>query len=130
MGALRLLAVLGPARLHSPGQRCPVRGAQHSTAQHSILQHSGAQHSPGQPPPVIARRLTASTLPSRLPWQVNVDLNPELRELGQGMGVTHLPWFHLFAGAELVASFSANTSTVATLRAEIDAHKAACCAAH
>lgn len=38
--------------------------------------------------------------------------------------MTHLPWFHLFLGGQLTASFSANVTTVATLRAEIAAHKA------
>jgi hypothetical protein len=47
-----------------------------------------------------------------------------MRELGQGMNVTHLPWFHLFRGSNLIASFSANLTTVSTLRAEIAANKA------
>ena len=38
--------------------------------------------------------------------------------------MTHLPWFHIWRAGELVASFSANVTTVATLRAEIAAHKA------
>lgn len=52
-----------------------------------------------------------------------MDLNEELAELGQGMGVTHLPHFHLFTGGRLAASFTANIATISTLRAEIAAHK-------
>ena len=47
-----------------------------------------------------------------------------MRELAQGMRVSHLPWFHFFRAGELVASFSANVATVSTLRAEVAAHKA------
>lgn len=54
--------------------------------------------------------------------KVNVETD-EMRELGQGMQVTHLPWFHLFVDGELRASFSANTATVSSLRAEIAANK-------
>lgn len=54
--------------------------------------------------------------------QVNVDTD-EMRELGQGMQVSHLPWFHLFLAGDLRASFSANVTSVATLRAEIAANK-------
>ena len=54
--------------------------------------------------------------------QVNVDTE-EMRELGQGMQVAHLPWFHLFLAGDLRASFSANVTSVATLRAEIAANK-------
>lgn len=135
---------------------------------------------------VLTLALAASPRPCAP--QVNVDLSPEMRELGQGMGgetalaahslavlhvylrgcrcncswrgscgaatrsvnlqpakpskvkptsphslnstpsftpaVTHLPWFHIWRGGELVTSFSANVTTVATLRAEIAAHKA------
>lgn len=53
-----------------------------------------------------------------------MELNAELAELGQGMGVTHLPWFHLFRGGDLVASFSANVTTAEKLKAEIATHKA------
>ncbi|PRW56015.1 Thioredoxin-like 1- chloroplastic [Chlorella sorokiniana] len=62
--------------------------------------------------------------PDALFVKVNVDLSQEMRELGQGLGVSHLPWFHIWRGGQLVASFSANVTTVATLRAEIAAHKA------
>lgn len=61
--------------------------------------------------------------PCALLPQVNVDLSDELREVGQGMGVEALPWFHLFVAGGLVASFSANVATVAQLRSEIAAHK-------
>lgn len=62
-----------------------------------------------------------------------MELNDELAELGQGMGVTHLPHFHLFHGGQLAASFTANVTTIATLRAEIAAHKpcsAPACGSH
>jgi hypothetical protein len=61
-------------------------------------------------------------LPLSVFVQVNVE-SPEMRELGQGMQVTHLPWFHLFRSGDLVASFSANVSTVSQLRAEIATNK-------
>ena len=49
-----------------------------------------------------------------------------MRELGQGMQVTHLPWFHLFRGGDLVAPFTANLATVSQLRAEIATNKPCC----
>lgn len=64
----------------------------------------------------------AATNPDALFIKVNVE-SPEMRELGQGMQVTHLPWFHLFRSGDLVASFSANVSTVSQLRAEIATNK-------
>lgn len=51
-----------------------------------------------------------------------MELNDELAELGEGMGVTHLPHFHLFHGGQLAASFSANVTTIATLRTAIETH--------
>lgn len=65
----------------------------------------------------------AASNPDALFIKVNVD-TPEMRELGQGMQVAHLPWFHLFRGGQLLNSFSANVTTMATLRAEIAANKA------
>ncbi|KAL4457684.1 hypothetical protein ABPG75_012549 [Micractinium tetrahymenae] len=65
----------------------------------------------------------AASNPETLFIKVNVDTD-EMRELGEGMQVSHLPWFHLFLAGELRASFSANVATVATLRAEIAANKA------
>lgn len=46
-----------------------------------------------------------------------------MRELAQGMQVAHLPWFHLFLNSEMRASFSANLTTVSSLRAEIATNK-------
>lgn len=65
----------------------------------------------------------AASNPDALFIKVNVDTD-EMRELGQGMQVTHLPWFHIFRGGDLLNSFSANLTTVAALRAEIAANKA------
>lgn len=64
----------------------------------------------------------AASNPETLFIKVNVDTD-EMRELGQGMQVSHLPWFHLFLAGDLRASFSANVTSVATLRAEIAANK-------
>lgn len=72
----------------------------------------------GRPP-----LLTPFPFPPIARQQVNVE-TPEMRELGRGMNVTHLPWFHMFRGGDLIASFSANVTTVSTLRAEIAANKA------
>ena len=54
--------------------------------------------------------------------QVNVEAE-ELQPLAQGMQVTSLPWFHLFRGGDLLASFSANLSTVGELRKQVASHK-------
>ncbi|KAL4442958.1 hypothetical protein ABPG77_008449 [Micractinium sp. CCAP 211/92] len=64
----------------------------------------------------------AASNPETLFIKVNVDTE-EMRELGEGMQVAHLPWFHLFLAGDLRASFSANVTSVATLRAEIAANK-------
>ncbi|EFN58844.1 hypothetical protein CHLNCDRAFT_140696 [Chlorella variabilis] len=70
------------------------------------------------------KQLAASN-PDALFIKVNVE-SEEMRELGQGMQVTHLPWFHLFRGGDLVASLTANLATVSQLRAEIATNKPCC----
>lgn len=39
------------------------------------------------------------------------------------LGVTKLPFFQLWRDCDIVASFTANVTTVSALRAEIAAHK-------
>jgi hypothetical protein len=53
--------------------------------------------------------------------QVNTAEAP-LQELAWGMGVERLPFFMFFRDGQLITSFSANTSTVSHLRAEIASH--------
>jgi thiol-disulfide isomerase/thioredoxin len=83
--------------------------------------YNNRRRRPSPPPPHALNSPHLQRIPA---LQVNVDLSQEMRELGQGLGVSHLPWFHIWRGGQLVASFSANVTTVATLRAEIAAHKA------
>lgn len=56
--------------------------------------------------------------------KVNTDSSDEVRELAMNLGVTKLPFFQLWRGADIRASFTANVSTVSALRAEIATHKA------
>jgi thiol-disulfide isomerase/thioredoxin len=47
---------------------------------------------------------------------------PELGDLARDLGVTKLPWFQIFrggGGGEVLASFTANLSTISVLRDEI-----------
>ncbi|KAK9817846.1 hypothetical protein WJX72_003017 [[Myrmecia] bisecta] len=54
---------------------------------------------------------------------VNGGDDSELRELCVGLGVTKLPYFHLYRGGELIEQFAANLTKVDKIRAEIAALK-------
>jgi hypothetical protein len=66
--------------------------------------------------------LTISFFASLLWLQVNVE-SEAMVELGKGMQVARLPWFHMFRGGQQVASFTANLNTINQLRAEIAGNK-------
>lgn len=101
---------------HSLAVRAPGCVARRLPAQLQLARQLGGR-SP-QPP---ARTLALNpSQPAKPSWSPTHSIPPP----SYTPAVTHLPWFHIWRGGELVTSFSASVTTVATLRAEIAAHKA------
>ena len=53
--------------------------------------------------------------------QVNA-VGDQLHSFCESIGVTKVPYFHVYKGGALVSQFSANLSTINRVRGEIKAH--------